>query len=152
MATNGLWTSFNSSVDPSHAHCPFHSFYPLLFNLSQCCFYCVLLSVSARDICPLGISCLVVSCCQVVGDSTFVAPAIKLARLLSRRSKAVFFYTFNHVSALSSHPLWMGMAPTLLNSTYCSRIPCILASPCKQKSSKFVLKLVSQTFLTNLVC
>ncbi|PVD22748.1 hypothetical protein C0Q70_16004 [Pomacea canaliculata] len=46
---------------------------------------------------------------HVVGDSTFVAPAIKLARLLSRRSKAVFFYTFNHVSALSSHPLWMGV-------------------------------------------
>ena len=48
-----------------------------------------------------------VSVPQVVGDSTFVAPAVKLAKLLGRRSD-VFLYTFNHVSRLSSSPQWMG--------------------------------------------
>ncbi|XP_070194436.1 pyrethroid hydrolase Ces2e-like [Littorina saxatilis] len=46
---------------------------------------------------------------HVVGDSTFVAPAVKLAKLMSRRSDDVYLYTFNHVSRLSSTPQWMGV-------------------------------------------
>ena len=52
--------------------------------------------------------CMFLSLSQVVGDSTFVAPAVKLVTLLSRRSDDVFLYTFNHVSRLSNSPQWMG--------------------------------------------
>ncbi|KAL8625656.1 hypothetical protein ACOMHN_043931 [Nucella lapillus] len=58
---------------------------------------------------PFNKTANLVGVSHVVGDSTFVAPAIKLAKLLSRRSEDVYFYTFDHVSRLSSSPQWMGV-------------------------------------------
>nr|KAG5698388.1 hypothetical protein BaRGS_010974 [Batillaria attramentaria] len=46
---------------------------------------------------------------MVVGDSTFVAPAVELANLLSGRVERTYLYTFNHVSRFTKDPLWMGV-------------------------------------------
>ncbi|XP_076462805.1 pyrethroid hydrolase Ces2e-like [Babylonia areolata] len=58
---------------------------------------------------PHNTTASLISVSHVMGDPTFVAPAVKLAQLLSASSKHVYFYSFDHVSRLSKDPQWMGV-------------------------------------------
>ncbi|XP_046542685.1 acetylcholinesterase-like [Haliotis rubra] len=46
---------------------------------------------------------------DVVGDSTFVAPAIDVAKRLAQRTKNVYFYSFEYHSQVSMKPSWLGV-------------------------------------------
>ncbi|XP_041360149.1 acetylcholinesterase-like [Gigantopelta aegis] len=58
---------------------------------------------------PTNITANIIGLSEIVGDSTFVGPAVDVASRLARRNRDIYFYSFEYHSPLSPPPKWLGV-------------------------------------------
>ncbi|XP_050389036.1 cholinesterase isoform X2 [Patella vulgata] len=84
-------------------------FIPFAVNKYKDLAVAVLQEEYAADIDPNNGTDVFLAVSGIIGDSTFIAPAVKLADHLAERNKDVYFYSFDYISTLASTPQHHGV-------------------------------------------